>query len=106
MKQHPKAHKESTRKTLRTKGLLDPGTLKTRRKLVAMPQVQGFKDFHSASNILRVLFRKDESFFPEFAFNVRHDQRIEKSLVDAGFTGEGKGKWVLRTNKFNVFVYM
>jgi hypothetical protein len=98
---HPKAHKGSVRKAGRTKGKLDP--LKKRTKLIANPQVIRFKDI-KGQGLIRVLTRKTD-YFPEFALypNRMFDTDV---LTDAGFTDEGRGKWVLRTNKFNIFVYV
>jgi len=101
--EHPKAHKESVKKTSKTKSVLDP--IKQRKKLIATPRVLKFKDF-KGSGLIRVLTREG-SFFPEFALYPNHVTRdMMLSFVDAGFTDEGKGKWVLRTNKFSIFVYV
>jgi hypothetical protein len=83
-------------------GTLDP--LKTRRGLTTKPKVIDHKDFESRG-LIRVLLRKDRTCFPEFAFYPRSSPSIEESLVDAGFKEEKPSKWVLRTNKFNIFVY-
>lgn len=102
---HPKAHKESVKKALRTKGKLDPKTIKVRKKLIANPPVIKFKDY-KGSGLIRVLTREGD-FFPEFALYPKHVTRdMLLSFTDAGFTDEGRGKWVLRTNKFSIFVYI
>jgi phage terminase large subunit-like protein len=94
------------------RGLYDPKkkSLKVRKRLTDKPKVLGFKDF-KASGLVRVLQREDAKnrevmdYFPEFALYPRKSARIESALTDAGFTQESRGKWVLRTNKFNIFVY-
>jgi hypothetical protein len=111
---HPKAHKQSVKKsaaTKRKKRKLDP--LKTRTGLIANPQVKSYKDTEAMGTI-RVLQRKNAPFFPELALTVPDAKTlpsktiadISTSLESAGFTFEGRGKWVLRTNKFNIFVYI
>jgi hypothetical protein len=101
---HPKAHRESVKKTLKTKGLADP-VIHVRRKLVNAPPVKSFKDF-PCSGLIRVLDREKDKF-PEFALypRARNKAKIEKSLRYAGLKEEEKGKWVLRTDRFNIFVY-
>jgi len=99
---HPKAHKESTKKALRTKGKLDP--LRIRNMLRQKPEVEKYLDF-KAGGLVRVLIRKDGSLFPELALYPRPVEYIIDSMKDAGFKQESRGKWVLRTNKFNIFVY-
>lgn len=82
-------------------------TIRVRRKLINKPAVKGFKDF-PASGLIRVLDREKDKF-PEFALypRARNKAKIEKALRDADFQQpkEEKGKWVLRTDKFTVFVY-
>jgi hypothetical protein len=95
------------------RGLYDPKkkALKVRKRLTDKPKVLSHKDF-KADGLIRVLARKDGTYFPEFAlypqknFNRRNKARPLASLVDAGLTEESRGKWVLRTNKFNIFVYV
>jgi hypothetical protein len=98
---HPKAHRESVKKMLRTKGIYDP--LKVRKGLINKPKVRGYKDFHG-SGLIRVLFRQKD-LFPEFTLYLKK-QFPTQSLVDAGLKPEAKGKWVLRTTRFNIFVYI
>jgi len=112
--EHPKAHKKSVKKTLKTKrarGIIDKHPrkkkgLKQRTRLVSTPQVQGYEDL-PVSGLIRVLFRADNTDFPEFAFypSKRAFAKVNPSLVDAGFKEEERGKWVLRSNKFSIFVY-
>jgi len=123
---HPKAHRESVKKMLKTKGYptsmeqlakigkkpskrkrmqkwkLDP--LKARRGLIKKPKVTDYTDT-IAEGLIRVLKRKKD-LFPEFALYSRKHPDIELSLLHAGFKEEARGKWVLRTNKFNIFVYI
>lgn len=105
--EHPKAHSESLRKALRTKAKLDP--LKARKKLVATPRVLNLKDY-KGQGFIRVLWRANETTFPEFALYVKFrgmaHQMQDDMLKDAGLTEESKGKWVLRTNKFSIFVFV
>jgi hypothetical protein len=102
-REHPTAHKRSVKKALRTKGKLDP--LKKRTKLMSTPKVQRFKDF-KAGGLVRVLYREGHTLFPEFALYPKRSNDVMLSLVDAGLKQEARGKWVLRTNKFNIFVYL
>jgi hypothetical protein len=83
--------------------------IRVRRGLTTKPKVVKYTDF-KCRGLIRILIReptKDSSrwnVFPEFALypmNLRAD-----ILKDAGFKQESKGKWVLRTNKFNIFVYV
>lgn len=80
-------------------------TIRIRRKLVSKPAVKSFKDF-AASGLIRVLDR-DKDKFPEFALypRARNKAKIEKSLRHAGLKQDEPGKWVLRTDTFNIFVY-
>jgi hypothetical protein len=86
---------------------LDPEPIRQRKQLIANPQVQSYTDV-PAKGLVRVLFRKDGSEFPEFALYApkRAKSGMVNALNDAQFTDEGRGKWVLRTNKFNIFVYL
>jgi hypothetical protein len=81
-------------------------TIKVRKKLISKPAVKGFKDFNSPG-LIRVLDR-DKDKFPEFALypRARNAGKVVKSLRDAGLKQEEKGKWVLRTDRFNIFVYV
>jgi hypothetical protein len=80
-------------------------TIRIRRKLINKPAVKSFKDF-AASGLIRVLDREKDKF-PEFALypRARNKAKIEKSLRHAGLKEEESGKWVLRTDNFNIFVY-
>jgi hypothetical protein len=80
--------------------------IKARRHFITKPAVKSFKDFN-APGLIRVLDREKDKF-PEFALypRERNKAKIEKSLRHAGLKEEdGKGKWVLRTDKFSIFVY-
>jgi len=90
--------------TKKVKTYYDP--LKVRKKLIASPQVKGFTDFEALGTI-RILHRKDKTEFAELALTnqKKGKKTVEKALNFAGFTKEARGKWCLRTNKFNVFVY-
>jgi hypothetical protein len=101
---HPKAHRESVKKALKTKGILDPEKLKARRGLINKPHVLGYSDY-KCSGLVRIL-RRVEDIFPEFALYPSGKTIIVPSLLQAGFNEESRGKWVLRTNKFNIFVYI
>jgi len=81
-------------------------TIRIRRKLINKPAVKSFKDF-AASGLIRVLDREKDKF-PEFALypRARNKAKIEKSLRHAGLKEEESGKWVLRTDNFNIFVYV
>lgn len=81
----------------------DP-VLKVRRKLISLPAVKSAKDFN-CSGLIRVLDREKDKF-PEFALYPRNRNlaKIVKSLRDAGFEQEERGKWVLRNDKFSIFV--
>jgi hypothetical protein len=80
-------------------------TIRVRRKLINKPAVKSFKDF-PASGLIRVLDREKDKF-PEFALypHAKNKAKIEKSLRHAGLKEEESGKWVLRTDNFNIFVY-
>lgn len=83
--------------------------LKKRSGLIANPQVKGFHDY-GALGTVRILHRKNAVSFPELALTAEHKgnymAEIGEALSNAGFTDELQGKWVLRTNKFNIFVYV
>jgi len=97
---HPKAHKKSVKKMLKTKGILDP--LKVRKGLTKKPKILAVEDV-KASGLVRLL-RREKDIFPEFAlYPNRKFQTL--ALKHAGLKEESRGKWVLRTNKFNIFVY-
>jgi hypothetical protein len=72
-----------------------------------------FKDY-KGEGLIRVLRRKNWTLFPEFALYVQLEKKThpvheehDEMLRQAGLTEEGNtGKWVLRTNKFNLFVYV
>lgn len=93
---------ETKRAVLEAEGKLDP--LKARKGLIKSPQVLRFNDL-KGDGLVRVLHRKDGSYFPEFAFYPRSRTFLRESLRDAAFNEEEAGKWVLRTNKFSIFVY-
>jgi len=81
-------------------------TIRIRRKLISKPAVKSFKDF-PASGLIRVLDREKDKF-PEFALypRARNMAKVEKSLKHAGLKEEEAAKWVLRTDRFNIFVYV
>jgi hypothetical protein len=102
-REHPTEHRKSVKKTLKTKGKYDP--LKVRKGLTNKPKVHRFID-QKARGLIRVLYRKDGTYFPEFALYTTKKAHIIGSLIHASLKEESKGKWVLRTNKFNIFVYI
>jgi hypothetical protein len=107
-REHPTAHKRSVKKALKTKRKkLDP--LKKRSKMISKPVVKGFKDI-KAGGLVRVLFREaGAGNFPEFALypqKTSYSMEMKASLHNAGLKEESRSKWVLRTNKFNIFVYV
>ena len=95
---------------------LDPGKkLTVRKKLVKQPKVLRCIDF-KGGGLIRVLERKvkkmwkghlidSTDLFPEFALYMKRSKTLLESLIDAGFTQEQANKWVLRTNRFSIFVY-
>lgn len=102
---------ETKRAILKAEGKLDP-ELKVRKGLIKKPKVTSYKDF-KASGLMRVLWLDDPThklgeyrLFPEFALYPKRKPAILSSLQHAGFKEEEAGKWVLRTNKFSVFVYV
>jgi hypothetical protein len=82
-------------------------TAKIRKKLISKPAVKSFKDF-PANGLIRVLEREKDKF-PEFALypRARNKAKIEKALRNADFEQrkDEPGKWVLRTDKYSIFVY-
>jgi hypothetical protein len=91
-------------------GLYDPKKkpLKVRKRLTDKPKVLKFKDI-KADGLVRVLFREADGRFPEFALyprKTKYSMEMKAALHNAGLTEEARGKWVLRTNKFNIFVYV
>lgn len=99
---------ETKKAILKAEGKFDP--LKKRSKLINMPKVVAFDDIEGRG-LIRVLRRDDGSHFPEFAVYPSKVMQtvgfhMEESLRDARFSLEAKGKWVLRTNKFSIFVYV
>jgi hypothetical protein len=102
---HPSAHKRSVKKSMKHRKL-DP--LKTRTRMISKPKVVSFKDI-KADGLVRVLFRVGNDRFPEFALypkKTKFSMEMKAALHNAGLTEEAKGKWVVRTNKFNIFVYV
>lgn len=84
---------------------LDPGKkLIVRKTLIKKPKVVRYIDFKGDKGLIRVLERTTDHY-PEFALYMRMSKALRKSLIDAGFTREQANKWVLRTNRFSVFVY-
>jgi len=90
----------------------DPEPVQVRKRLIRVPQVRGYLDFENGDGMIRILDRMDGSFFPELAIFMgkakppMNRKIVSKFLVDAGFTKETHSKHVLRTNKFNIFVYL
>jgi len=103
--------KPETKKAILKGERLDPDALKVRRGLIKKPKVLGYADFEGTDSMIRILHRVDDTYFPELAlftskYKPKMDkQRIGEVLRDAGFSEEARGKWVLRTNKFSIFVY-
>jgi hypothetical protein len=94
--------------------ILDPAPLKQRKKLKKFPAVNSYRDIKANSgNLTRILYRVDKTVFPEFALyhdraTAKHKQTILEALQHAGFEADptAKGRYVLRTNKFNVFIFL
>jgi len=88
--------------------------IRKRTKLVSKPGVVTFKDF-KGQGLIRVLRRTNWTLFPEFALYVPLEknhtnpvhEEYDRMLSTAGLTEENNsGKWVLRTDKFNLFLYV
>jgi hypothetical protein len=92
-----------TARMLKQAGVLDPD-IKVRRRLIKKPMVLDYYDFE-ADGLIRVLLREDKTLFPELALYTKPYVDVLESLRQAGFREEERGKWVLRTDKFNIFVY-
>jgi len=93
-----------TARMLKQYGALDPSVIKVRKGLTKKPKVLGYSD-HRTDGLIRVLEREDGTLFPEFAFYPKFDELLVESLKYAGLKEEMPYKWVLRTDKFNIFVY-
>lgn len=93
-----------TAKMLKRYGALDPNNIKVRKSLIKKPEVIGYEDIKT-EGLIRVLHRKNNTYFPEFAFYTKNIDALVPALTDAGLKEEENGKWVLRTDKFNIFVY-
>jgi len=93
-----------TARMLKQYGLLDPDKIKVRKRLIKKPIVIDYYDF-KADGLIRVLLREDKTLFPELALYTKLYIDILESLRQAGFREEERNKWVLRTDKFNIFVY-
>ena len=110
-KMHPTAHKRSVKKTLETKrrkGIIADPTqvIKVRKTMITKPKVLGFGDYEG-DGLIRVLEREDGSSFAEFTLYMKNvDDVVIDSLLFAGLKEEERDKWVLRTNKFSIFVYI
>lgn len=79
--------------------------IKIRKGLINKPKVLRHVD-HKGYGLVRVLTR-EKDFFPEFAvYPDRSSKDVIQSLKDAGLKEEQRGKWVLRTNRLNIFVYV
>jgi len=94
--------KPETKKKILKGESLDP--LRKRTKLTNKPKVLSYHDF-KGEGLIRILWR-EKDLYPEFALYMPSNQDIRAALALAGFNHESKGKWVLRTNKFNIFVYL
>jgi|SRR5271157_2288718 len=84
--------------------------MKVRTKLIAVPRVTEFKDFRASQGLVRVLHRVDGTLFPELMlvlkFRGMKHQVQDDMLKAAGFTEEKTGMWVMRSNKYSVFMYV
>jgi hypothetical protein len=96
---------ESKKAILKAEGKLDPDTIKVRRGMVKLPRVTKFADF-KGQGLMRLLWREDLSLFPELALYLRTNKALIESLKFAGLKEESRGKWVLRTERFSIFVYV
>jgi len=113
--EHPTAHKRSVKKTLKTKRKKrgrprkthDPAqVIKIRKRMVEKPKVLGFGDYEG-DGLIRVLEREDGSLFPEFAIFMKDvDDLVVGSLEFSKLKEEKRNKFVLRTDRFNIFVYL
>jgi len=86
----------------------DPAqVVRIRKSMITKPKVLGFGDY-DCEGMIRVLEREDGSLFPEFAFyfNGKADSMVIESLEFAGLKETERNKFVLRTDKFNIFVYV
>lgn len=84
--------------------------MKVRKKLIAVPRVEAFKDYRASQGLVRVLQRANNTLFPELMLALKfrgmaHEIQ-DDMLKDAGFTEEERGMWVIRSNKFSVFMYV
>jgi hypothetical protein len=95
---------ETKKAILKAEGKLDP-QVHVRKGMINKPKVIEFADF-KGSGLARLLWREDYTLFPEFALYMRKNKALEEALRFAGLKEEAKGKWVLRTNTFNIFVYV
>ena len=70
---------------------------------------KGHKDMKAEGLIRIVEFREEPKLIPEFAFYVgglvKDQQLIKKALLEAKFKAEAPHKYVLRTKRYNIFVY-
>jgi len=97
--------KPETKKAILRGERLDPDAIiKVRKGLIQKPKVLEHKDY-KADGLIRVLRLEKQILFPEFALYPPSSPAVEESLADAGFVEEEPDKWVLRTNKFSIFVY-
>lgn len=97
LRRHRKDEHPSAKKAKR----LDP--IKVRKRLISKPKVLWHRDTKS-DGLIRVLRRKKD-YFPEFALYPK-GQFEHQALKDAGLRQEEPRKWVLRTNKYSIFVYI
>jgi len=80
--------------------------IKARRKLIAEPIVLGYDDYKADGGVIRVLEREKAPALPEFALYMKEwSPLLTEALIKAGLIEEKRGKWVLRTDKFSIFVY-
>jgi len=98
-------NKPKTKKTVEAPPGSASNAIKVRKRLINKPKVLRHVD-HKGYGLVRVLTR-EKDFFPEFAvYPDRSSKDVIESLTDAGLKQEQRGKWVLRTNRFNIFVYV
>ncbi len=80
--------------------------IKARRRLIVTPKVVRYDDYKADGGLIRVLERSKAPPLPEFALYMKKGTPLlTEALVSAGLIEEEKGKWVLRTKNFSIFVY-
>jgi hypothetical protein len=81
---------------------LDPGS---KVKMQIRSDYISHQDYKGEGLIRVVRFKEDPKLIPEFAIYLKKNEDIINALMSAKFKQEASDKFVLRTKRYNIFVY-